>query len=506
MWYNENMETELKNRIARPSLNAIAENGLVGLIILVVLILFSPANTPIIPRDEGVFVYIGQGVLEGKIPYRDLWDHKGPLIYYIDALGLWLGRHSLWGIWLVEAALLGASLIALYRLLRTILSREAALSGLLLWVGGFAIVMGGNIVEEYAIPLTVLSLLLAIRSVRWIGLLLGVLAGLGCMLRPNEIAGPAVVLLFVLGDQFHAGAWKAAVSSVLQFGMGLTLIATGFAAYFALNRGLADFLSSVFLFNFYYISIGGNALSSFLAGAGYLVVPLLFAVAGMVAALLAWRVGLTGDQRRLLCVSATLLIGVVPLSLLSGRIYRHYYIAWLLPLSVLGSFSQLWFREARAANWWPRAACVLYWSFLVLAAVVCVRIRLVPLLAGGAPGSENQAIQSLRSLSPVESKLFIWGDETSYAVMAGRTLAGRFIYISPLLTPNFGASIEPEVLAELSANRPLIIDASGGAPGAISLSARPPFPYLEPLFSFIHQNYQLVGRLPGKDWTIWVPR
>ncbi len=500
MWYNEAVELEPKRRLVRPGLEQLAESAVVGLIILVALFLFSPANTPVLPRDEGVFVYIGQGILEGKLPYRDLWDHKGPLIYYIDALGLWIGQHSLWGIWLVEAIVLAISLLLLYRLLRRVLGGEAAMLGLLLWLAGFAIVLGGNIVEEFAIPLAVLALCLGMRPVRRAGLRLGLLAGLGFMLRPNEIAGPVVVLLFVLGDDLRAGGWKAALRQALQFAGVFLLVSGGFAAYFAAGHALQDFVGAVFLFNLFYVSKGGSALSSLLAGAGYLVVPLLFAFGGIFAALIPSRTALSPDQRRLLYLAAALLGAVVPLSLLSGRVYRHYYIPWLLPLSILGSFCAVWFRKARAGVRPLRVAQVLSWAILLLAVVVGVRIRLVPLLAGGAPPVEAQAVAGIRALQPPGRELFIWGDETSYAVMAGRRLTGRYLYISPLLMPGYGETIAPQVLADLSASRPLIIDTSG------SLIGEAQYPYLAPLYAFVHQEYHRAGTIPGKGWTVWAPK
>ena len=500
------MEVELKNQIAGSRAGGIAEAALVGLIVLVVLILFSPANTPVLPRDEGVFVYIGQGILEGKVPYRDLWDHKGPLIYYINALGLWVGQHSLWGIWLVEALMLAASLVLLYRLLRTTLGRGAALFGLLLWLAGFAIVMGGNVVEEYAVPLSVLAVVLALQRTRRAGIWLGILAGLVFMLRPNEVAGAIVALLFVLGDHLQADGRKAVIRSMLEFGGGFLLVGGGFAAYFASNHALSDLLSSVFLFNLYYVSTGGNPILSLLSGAAYLAVPALFAVAGVLAGLFAGRSPLGPDQKRLLHMGAALFIVVVPLSLLSGRVYRHYYIPWLLPLSILGSFCCVWFRTARAGSRLSRAPWVLSWFILILTVVVGVRIRIVPLLAHGAPPAEAQAVESLRTLAPAKSAIFIWGDETSYAVMAGRKLAGRYIYTSPLLMPSYGETVAAQVLADVSASRPLIIDTSGSDPAAVSLAGDAPYPYLVPLYTFVHQNYRVIGRVSGKDWTVWAPK
>ena len=41
--------------------------------------------------DSDVFFVIGRALRSGLIPYRDMFDHKGPLIYFIDAVGdfLW---------------------------------------------------------------------------------------------------------------------------------------------------------------------------------------------------------------------------------------------------------------------------------------------------------------------------------------------------------------------------------------------------------------------------------
>ncbi len=53
-------------------------------------------------RDSGVFLYVASMLLRGKLPYRDVWDHKPPAIYYLDALGLALGGRSTWGVWAIQ--------------------------------------------------------------------------------------------------------------------------------------------------------------------------------------------------------------------------------------------------------------------------------------------------------------------------------------------------------------------------------------------------------------------
>ena len=41
--------------------------------------------------DPSVFKQMGRAVLKGKILYIDYFDNKGCLLYFIHALGLWLG-------------------------------------------------------------------------------------------------------------------------------------------------------------------------------------------------------------------------------------------------------------------------------------------------------------------------------------------------------------------------------------------------------------------------------
>ncbi|HLJ80979.1 MAG TPA: glycosyltransferase family 39 protein, partial [Ktedonobacterales bacterium] len=36
-------------------------------------------------RDEGAFLVIAQAILHGRVPYRDVFDHKSPAIYYLVA-------------------------------------------------------------------------------------------------------------------------------------------------------------------------------------------------------------------------------------------------------------------------------------------------------------------------------------------------------------------------------------------------------------------------------------
>ncbi len=74
-----------------------------------------------IGRDSSLFLYVAERIQQGAVPYRDVWDHKPPLIYYFGVIGLALGDHGLTGVTVVEfATLLFAALVGFWALYRTI--------------------------------------------------------------------------------------------------------------------------------------------------------------------------------------------------------------------------------------------------------------------------------------------------------------------------------------------------------------------------------------------------
>src|SRR5688572_15131728 len=58
-------------------------------------------------RDQGLFYYVGREWLErGAIPYRDVWDHKTPLIYAVHAAAIAVFGPGMWPIRIVELLLM----------------------------------------------------------------------------------------------------------------------------------------------------------------------------------------------------------------------------------------------------------------------------------------------------------------------------------------------------------------------------------------------------------------
>ncbi len=132
-----------------------AWEGLLALIgSLAVLLPASPMNMPYVNRDSGVFLYIGSRLLQGAVPYRDIWDHKPPLIYFLNALGLAFSGGSRWGVWALELGFLFAACFLSLWLIRKAFGPLPAIFSLFLWLVGLTFVLqGGNLTSEYALAL-----------------------------------------------------------------------------------------------------------------------------------------------------------------------------------------------------------------------------------------------------------------------------------------------------------------------------------------------------------------
>ena len=55
--------------------------------------------------DTNIYFTIGRGMRQGLMPYTDLFDHKGPLLYVLYALGALVSDTSFFGVFLLEVAM-----------------------------------------------------------------------------------------------------------------------------------------------------------------------------------------------------------------------------------------------------------------------------------------------------------------------------------------------------------------------------------------------------------------
>lgn len=156
------------------------ELTVVFLTFLILSILFvlnaSNATSPLYPTypvyelekaDQATFTIMGRYWFEeGKLPYVDLFDHKGPVIFFLNGLG-WMLTGNVYGIALIQSLFVFAYCVTAYVALREKHGIEFAFAFVLISLAMLRNVYGGgNTVEEIGLPFQMIALL---GLCRWAG-------------------------------------------------------------------------------------------------------------------------------------------------------------------------------------------------------------------------------------------------------------------------------------------------------------------------------------------------
>lgn len=119
--------------------------------------------------DANCFFTVGRGITKGLVPYRDLYEQKGPLLYFIYALAALVSQKSFTGAWIIEC--IAASVFAVFswktvklftRPSRFAIALVPVLLGITYTLKLFN--FGGN-AEELCFPLISVALYFGIRSI-----------------------------------------------------------------------------------------------------------------------------------------------------------------------------------------------------------------------------------------------------------------------------------------------------------------------------------------------------
>ena len=116
--------------------------------------------------DTNIYFTIGRGMKQGLMPYSDLFDHKGPLLYMVYAIGAMISDSSFIGVFMLEVLSMAAFLFLAYE--------TASLYGKgrlnLLVIPATAIITAsctafnqGGCAEEFILPALMLAIYVVLR-------------------------------------------------------------------------------------------------------------------------------------------------------------------------------------------------------------------------------------------------------------------------------------------------------------------------------------------------------
>lgn len=242
------------------------------LVSCIFVFLFSYSTSVLYPEvygnDTAHFMSVAYAWLNGKVPYLEVFDHKGPLIYFIDMIALMLFDCNKTGISAIQIIFMCFSTIGVLYTCRLYSNKNIyGTIGVVVFL--FAVLRNyheGNSVEEYCLPFLVWSLygitkwFMGKREEHnaWWALLYGITAGVCAMTRITNMApicGGIFVISIVLLARKEV---KNFFENVLGFMGGFIGFQLPFYVYFAIKGALKEMLYTVFLFNVEYSNVNKN--------------------------------------------------------------------------------------------------------------------------------------------------------------------------------------------------------------------------------------------------------
>lgn len=318
-------------------------------LICVIFILKNTTDSPLLETaqwaDSAVFMTIARGILEGKIPYRDMFDHKGPLIYLINVIALLITNKYVSGLWIVELIFLFISTILIYKTTNSILENEKYnIFGLFVatlyvfTIQSTNMLEFGNFTEEYAQPFIFFSLYIFIKYIKSSKvehkpeymLIHGIMCGCCLMLRMNLISIWVSLGIFIIIKLISNKKYKNLIFNLIYGILGVLMFILPFIVYFAVNNALNEMVYCNIIFSFSYSNVGYyQKLNAIM---GLISINKLLLLMNMAAI----ELSVFKDFKNKVWV---FLIIFLVISFLfagySGRYYLHYSLAVLPPL-ILG--------------------------------------------------------------------------------------------------------------------------------------------------------------------------
>jgi len=308
-------------------------------------------------RDQGIFACIGQNILKGLVPYRDLWDQKPPGIHFTYALFISLFGNSMGAVQVMDLLVFVLTAYMIYALAAEISGTRAGIFSLLIYFFYSDPLFYGygngywarSQAETYMVPFLVGGFLVFVRFLRspngWRAWLAGLLWGAAFIYKYTALLYPLGALVFLALRTIPAEN-RLSLSNVRSLGRTMILLGCGFAVallpfiiYFGLHGALPDFFAITVLYNLKYT--GAEA-----SGGGDLGLMLGQWIKWTLRNPFLWLTGLAGA----IAVAARLrkepettlwlfwLAAAWGAIVLNGRYFHYYFIQIAPPLALLSAY------------------------------------------------------------------------------------------------------------------------------------------------------------------------
>ncbi len=232
--------------------------------IFIFLIRLPYADEPALNIDDSFYLYIAKDIIDGGVPYKTSFDHKGPVMFFLLVPVIFIFGNSIFAVRIFTTLYLILSLFFVYLIGKKIFNNKFALLPPLIYGLFFNISFyeglssNGEIFMMLPVIMAIYLSLFCVSSGKsgFINLFsAGALTVIAVLIKASAFFSLTIIPLYIIfsGFKFNKAALKEKLIKLLFFSSGIFLILIMFLIYFLYTNSLNDFIFSFFTVNSEYI-------------------------------------------------------------------------------------------------------------------------------------------------------------------------------------------------------------------------------------------------------------
>lgn len=219
--------------------------------------------------DSNAFFTIGKSWMNGIMPYKDLFEQKGPILFFLYGIGYLISNKSFFGCFIIEVIFFSLSLYYSFKIINMFFTNKKSYYILILY--SFLIVTsqafyGGGSAEEYSLFFITYNMYLFIKYLKEekINLKQFFLNGIFCsivfFIKFNLTSfWIGFFIILIIESIIYK---KESIKKVLAFSLGFVVPVIIIFAYFYINSSLYELIDAYFIKNIFMYPSASFNLSS----------------------------------------------------------------------------------------------------------------------------------------------------------------------------------------------------------------------------------------------------